>query len=144
MLLKYKGYNFTDKNPLEHEYLASIFYDYGNKIYGNWVFNCVGMSSYGERAYVKRFFSVNEFLYSLQEVGPMAASIKGTVKYYSLTQNNSSSYTSAGHLLVVTGYEITPSATYIFINDPNVSGVAIRMTLPDFLNIWRNVSYIIE
>lgn len=144
MLLKYKGYNFTDKNPLEHEYLASIFYDYGNKIYGNWVFNCVGMSSYGERAYVKRFFSVNEFLYSLQEVGPMAASIKGTVKYYSLTQNKSSSYTSAGHLLVVTGYEITPSATYIFINDPNVNGVSIRMTLPDFLNIWRNVSYIIE
>lgn len=144
MLLKYKGYSFSDKNPLEHEYLASMFYDYGNKIYGNWVFNCVGMSSYGERAYVKRFFSINEFLYSLQEVGPMAASIKGTVKYYSLTQNTSSSYTTAGHLLVVTGYEITPSETYIYINDPNVNGVAIRMTLPDFLNIWRNVSYIIE
>mgnify|MGYP003310476514 CR=1 FL=1 len=81
MLLKFKGYNFTDKDPLEHQYLAGLFKDYGNNIFGNRVFNCVGMSAYGERAYVKRFFSTNEFLYSLQEVGPMAASIKGTVKY---------------------------------------------------------------
>lgn len=144
MLLKYKGYSFIDKNPLEHEYLAGLFYDHSNSIYGNWVFNCVGMSSYGERAYVKRFFSTNEFLYSLQEIGPMAASIKGTVKYTNMKTNSEGSYTTAGHLLVVTGYEITNSETYIFINDPNVNGVSIRMTLANFLAIWRNVSYILE
>lgn len=144
MLLKYKGYSFKEFNALEHEYMASLLRDYGNNIYGNWVFNCVGMSAFGERAYVKRFFNTNEFLYSIQEIGPMAASIKGTVKYFNMKTQSNGSYTSAGHLLVVTGYEITESVTYIFINDPNVNGVSIRMTLPDFLNIWRNVSYIIE
>lgn len=144
MMLKFKGYDFSNKNPLEHEYMAALLYDYSNKMYGNWVFNCVGMSAFGERAYVKRFFNTYEFLYSIQEFGPMAASIKGTVKYFNLEKNANGSYTSAGHLLVVTGYEITPSETYIYINDPNVNGVSIRMTLPDFLNIWRNVSYILE
>ena len=144
MMLKHKGYDFSDINPLEHEYMAGLLYDYSNSIYGNWVFNCVGMSAFGERAYVKRFFNTYEFLYSIQEFGPMAASIKGTVKYFNLAKNTSGSYTTAGHLLVVTGYEITESETYIFINDPNVNGVTIRMTLPDFLNIWRNVSYVLE
>lgn len=144
MLLKFKGYNFTDKDPLEHQYLAGLFKDYGNNIFGNWVFNCVGMSAYGERAYVKRFFSTNEFLYSLQEVGPMAASIKGTVKYEKQENGQKGSYNTGGHLLVVTGYEINDNGTFIFINDPNVPGVAIKLTLQDFLSVWRNVSYIIE
>lgn len=144
MLLKYKGYDFTDKNPLEHEYMAKLLFDYKNQIYGNWVFNCVGMSSFGERAYVKRFFGVNEFLYSLQEIGPMAASIKGTVKYVNLTSGTSGSYNTAGHLLVVTGFEKIDNQTFIYINDPNVNGVAIKMTLNDFLAVWRNVSYILE
>ena len=144
MLLKFKGYDFTDKDSLEHQYLAGLFKDYGNNIFGNWVFNCVGMSAYGERAYVKRFFNTNEFLYSLQEIGPMAASIKGTVKYEKQENGQKGSYSTAGHLLVVTGYEITDNNTFIYINDPNVNGVAIKLTLEDFLNVWRNVSYIIE
>ena len=144
MLLLYKGHDFSSKDSLPHRYTAALFKDYGNNIYGNWVYCCVGMSSYGEKAYVKRFMNTNEFLYSIQEVGPMAASIKGTVYYYNMTTGVNSSYTTAGHLLVVTGYEISGSTTYIYINDPNVKGVSIRMTLPNFLNIWRNVSYIVE
>ena len=144
MLLKYKGHDFSSYDSLEHRYLASLFKDYGNNIFGNWVYNCVGMSAYGERAYVKRFFNTYEFLYSIQEIGPMAASIKGTVKYTRLSDNIQGSYTSGGHLLVVTGYEIIDNQTFIFINDPNVTGVAIKMNLEDFLSIWRNVSYIVE
>lgn len=144
MLLKYKGHDFSAYNKLEHEYLATLFKDYGNNIFGNWTHNCVGMSSYGEKAYVKRFASTNEFLYSLQTVGPMAASIKGTVIYHNLATDQAGSYTSAGHLLVVTGFEIANGQTNVFINDPNVRGVTIKMTLQNFLNIWRNVSYIIE
>jgi hypothetical protein len=102
------------------------------------------MSSFGERAYVKRFYNVNEFLYSVQQAGPMAASIKGTVKYVNMTTGAQGSYNTAGHLLVVTGFEITDNGTYIYINDPNVKGVAIKTTLEDFLSIWRNVSYILE
>lgn len=144
MLLKYKGYDFSEFSSLEHKYIAELVFDRGNNIYGNWVYNCVGMSSFGERAYVKRFYSVNEFLLSIQELGPMAASIKGTVKYTNLTTDNEGSYTSGGHLLVVKGFEITSSETYIYVNDPNVKGVSIKMTLPDFLSVWRNVSYILE
>ncbi len=146
MLLKYKGYDFINQENFkyEHEYIARTAYDHSNSIFGNWVYNCVTMSAFGERAYVKRFFNTNEFLYSLQTIGPMAASIKGTVYYYSLTTNSNSQYTTGGHLLVVTGYEITDTETYIYINDPNVKGTAIKMTLNNFLNVWRNISYIIE
>lgn len=144
MLLKYKGHNFSKINKLEHEYIASLVKDYGNNIYGNWVYNCVGMSAFGETAYVKRFANTYEFLYSLQEVGPMSASIKGTVKYVKQDDGKAGSYYTAGHLLVVTGYEITDNGTFIYINDPNVNGVAIKLTLDDFLDVWRNVSYIIE
>ena len=144
MLLKFKGHDFSKINVLEHEYIAKLVKDYGNNIYGNWVYNTVGMSAFNEFAYVKRFASTEEFLYSLQEVGPMAASIKGTVKYTKQDNGQAGSYTSAGHLLVVTGYEITDNGTFIYINDPNVNGVAIKQTLEDFLAVWRNVSYIVE
>ena len=144
MLLKFKGHDFSKINVLEHEYIAKLVKDYGNNIYGNWVYNTVGMSAFNEFAYVKRFASTEEFLYSLQEVGPMAASIKGTVKYTKQDNGQAGSYTSAGHLLVVTGYEITDKGTFIYINDPNVNGVAIKQTLEDFLAVWRNVSYIVE
>lgn len=144
MLLKYKGHDFSNINKLEHEYIAGLFKDYGNDIFGNWVYNCVGMGSYGEISYVKRFFSTNEFLYSLQEVGPMAASIAGSINYTKIANNEKGSYKTNGHLIVVTGFEIIDGNTNIYINDPNVSGVAVKMTLSDFLNVWRNVSYIVE
>lgn len=144
MLLKYKGHDFSNINKLEHEYIAGLFKDYGNDIFGNWVYNCVGMGSYGEISYVKRFFSTNEFLYSLQEVGPMAASIAGSVNYTKIANNEKGSYKTNGHLIVVTGFEIIDGNTNIYINDPNVNGVAVKMTLSDFLNVWRNVSYIVE
>lgn len=144
MLLKYKGHNFSAIDPLEHQYIAWIVRDYGNNIFGNWVYNCVAMSAFDEVAYVKRFVDTYEFLYSLQEIGPMSASIKGTVKYTKQATGQTGSYTTGGHLIVVTGFEITDNETYIYINDPNVNGVAIKMTLADYLNVWRNVSYIIE
>lgn len=144
MLLKYKGLDFSAHGKYEHEYIANLVKDYGNNIFGNWVYNCVGMSSFGEIAYVKRFYSLNEMLLSIQEVGPMAASIKGTVNYTKQDSGQVGTYTSGGHLLVVTGFEILNGQTYVFINDPNVSGVKIKMTLQDFTKVWRMVSYVIE
>ncbi len=138
MLLKYKGYNFSDKATYEHEYIAGIVLDHGNNIYGNWAYNTIGMSSFGETAYVKRFASINEMLQSLAEIGPMAASIKGT------TITNKKTYTTSGHLIVVTGYKIDDGQTTIYINDPNILGVEVTMTLANFLAVYRMVSYIIE
>lgn len=144
MLLEYKKHVFNNIDTLPHRYIASIVKDYGNNIYGNWVYNCVGMSAFGEISYVKRYVNINEFLYELQTIGPMAASIKGTVKYITQESNISGSYTTNGHLLVVTGFEISESNTYIYINDPNVKGVKIKLLLEDFINVWRNVAYVIE
>lgn len=144
MLLKYKGHNFSKFDQFEHRYIAYMVKDYGNDIFGNWVYNCVGMSGFGEIAYVKRFFGINEFFYSLQTIGPMAASVKGDINYIDTVTNEPGFYHTGGHLLVVTGYEITDTETYVYINDPAVRNVATKMTLANFRKIWRNVSYIIE
>ena len=109
-----------------------------HNIYGNWVYNTIGMSSFGETAYVKRFYSANEMIQCLATIGPIAASIKGT------TITNKKTYTTAGHLLVVTGYKIEDNQTTIYINDPNVPGVEVTMTLANFLAVYRMVSYVIE
>ncbi|MBO7079171.1 MAG: C39 family peptidase [Bacilli bacterium] len=138
MLLKFKGHDFSDKATYEHEYIAEMVLDSGNDIYGNWVYNTIAMSAFGEIAYVKRFYSANEMLYSLAKVGPMAASIRGN------TITNLKTYNTAGHLFVVTGYKIDDSGTTIYINDPNVMGVAVEMTLENFLKVYRMVSYIVE
>ena len=138
MLLKYKGYDFSDKAAYEHEYIAGIVLDHGNNIYGNWVYNTIGMSSFGETAYVKRFYSSNEMIQCLATIGPIAASIKGT------TITNKRTYTTAGHLIVVTGYKIEGNNTTIYVNDPNIVGVEVEMTLENFLNVYRMVSYVIE
>ena len=138
MLLKYKGYDFSDKAAYEHEYIAGIVLDHGNNIYGNWVYNTIGMSSFGETAYVKRFYSYEEMLHCIATTGPIAASIKGT------TITNIRPYTTAGHLIVVTGYKIEGSNITIYVNDPNIVGVAVEMTLQNFLNVYRMVSYVIE
>ena len=138
MLLKYKGYDFSDKAAYEHEYIAGIVLDHGNNIYGNWVYNTIGMSSFGETAYVKRFYSYEEMLHCIATTGPIAASIKGT------TITNIRTYTTAGHLIVVTGYKIEGSNVTIYVNDPNIVGVAVEMTLQNFLNVYRMVSYVIE
>jgi len=137
MLLMYKVHEFEDELP--HRYVASLVYDYGNEIYGNWVYNTVTMGAFGEDSYVKRFYSINELLTSLATLGPMAASVKGYVI------NDVYSYNTAGHLLVVRGYDIDDDGNItMIINDPNVSTTLCHMTLENFQNIWRNVSYIVE
>ena len=138
MLLKWKGHDFKGCAQYEHEYIANVVKDYGNDIFGNWVYNTIGMSSFGEISYVKRFYSYQELLKHLATVGPVSASIKGT------TITNKKTYTTAGHLIVVTGYKIDGQNITMYINDPNVPGVEVTMTLDNFLNVYRMVSYIIE
>jgi len=132
MLLLFKGHVFTDSLP--HREVAPLFYDYGNKIYGNWVYNTVGMGAYGESSYVKRIYSWDELRLHLATVGPVAVSIKG----------NTGLYTTAGHLIVVRGYEIIGDQTWVICNDPNVASVYYKYDLQVFLGFTRNVIYVIE
>lgn len=132
MLLMYHGHTFTDQFP--HRETANLFYDHGNKIYGNWVYNTVGMSAYGENTYVRRIYSFEELMYHLATVGPVALSIKG----------NTGRYTTNGHLLVVSGYEVTENGRYILVHDPNLKEVEYKYSESIFNNITRNVIYVME
>lgn len=147
MLLNYKGHSFLEHDVLEHRYIAALFKDYGAGIYGNWVFNTVGMSSYGENTYVNRMYSFEELQQHLINVGPIAASIKGNVGLYSTN----------GHLIVVRGYRINDDGkTFVIVNDPNINSrfgndsegnplfVYYEYPLEVFMSVWRGVNYVIE
>lgn len=140
MLLKFNGFDFSDKDAeYEHRYIASIVRDYGNKIYGNWVYNTVTMGGYGLNAYVARMYSIEELMYHLANVGPVALSVKGTMT------SNVTSYTTGGHLIVATGYRIDESGNlFILCNDPNVSVVACEYSETVMKNTWRNIAYVYE
>ncbi|MDD4076470.1 MAG: C39 family peptidase [Bacilli bacterium] len=132
MLLMYKGHQFSGKYP--HAEIAKLFKDYGNNIYGNWVYNTAGMGAYGEKSYVKRIYSWEELQYHLATVGPVALSIRG----------DTGRYTTKGHLLVVRGYEITDQGTKVICNDPNIKEIYIKYDLSIFLGFTRNIIYVIE
>lgn len=139
MLLKYKGMNFSAYDPLyEHRYIAGIVRDYGNQIYGNWVYNTVAMGAYGYDAYVARMYSINELVYHLATVGPVALSVKGKMT------SDVTSYNTNGHLIVAIGYEYINNKLYIICNDPNVSKVECRYSLEVMQDTWRYIAYIIK
>lgn len=140
MLLKYKGESFTAfDSQYEHRYIAGIVRDYGNNIYGNWVYNTVAMSAYGYDSYVARFYSINELVEHLATVGPCALSVKGQ-----MTSDIKNYYTN-GHLIVAIGYEIEDNGSITIVcNDPNVKGSMCRYSLTVMNNTWRNIAYVIE
>lgn len=139
MLLKYKGLDFTNQDQeFEHRYMASIVRDYGNQIYGNWVYNTVAMGGYGFHAYVARMYSVNELIYHLATVGPVALSVKGTMV------SSEKTYTTNGHLIVAIGYRYIDGELFILCNDPNVPRVYCEYALSVIEKTWRNIAYVIE
>ncbi len=139
MLLKYKGHDFTSIDTLEHRYIAGIVREYNSGIYGNWVYNTVGISSFGEISYVKRMYSYQELLHHLATVGPIAASVKGT-----MIGELVKTWTTSGHLIVIRGYRWEGTQLYILANDPNLSSVYEEYKVENFMNVWRNIAYIIE
>jgi hypothetical protein len=132
MLLLYKGHQIDGTYP--HQNIAQLFMDYGNNIYGNWVYNTVGMSAFGEKSYVKRIYSFEELQYHLVNVGPVALSIKGST----------GRYTTNGHLLVVKGYDMSNGKRVVICNDPNLPEVTYEYDLNTFLSFTRNVIYVVE
>lgn len=139
MLLKYKGEDFSQYDEYEHRYIANLFKDYGNNIFGNWVYCTVGMSAYGYDAYVARMYSIDELVKYLSTGGPVGLSVKGQ-----MTSNEKDYYTS-GHLIVCVGYRYDDHGNlFILCNDPNVSNVYCEYTEEVIQKTWRNVAYIIE
>lgn len=140
MLLKYKGHNFTEFDEYENRYIANLARDYGNEIFGNWVYCTVIMTAYGEKAYVMRMYSLDELKEHLANVGPVALSVKGKMDAY----NTSNSYNTGGHLLVCQGYYEKNGQTIFICNDPNVKEVYVEYSEETIERVWRMVSYVIE
>ena len=138
MLLKYKGENFSQFDEFEHRYIANKFREYNSMLFGNWVYNTVGMSSFGYDVYVARMYSIEELVEHLANVGPVGLSVKGQ-----MTSDKKDYYTS-GHLIVGIGYRYVNGALYIVCNDPNVPEVECMYSYNVMKNTWRNVAYIIE
>ena len=148
MLLKYKGFDFSDKDEFEHRYIANLVADRGHNspTYGNWVYNTVTMGAFGLSSYVKRLYSWEELKWHLANVGPVGASIKG----------NAVLYTTGGHLIVARGYREVDGKTYVICNDPNINErfgndangnpyfVYYEFPLDVFMNFWRGVIYVVE
>lgn len=139
MLLKYKGMNFSEfDSQHEHRYIAGLARDYGNAIYGNWVYNTVTMGAYGFNSYVARFYSVEELCHHIATVGPVACSMKGQMT------SDMKDYYTAGHLITIIGFEYKDGVLTLISNDPNVPSVECRYSRTVFTNTWRNISYVIE
>ena len=140
MLLKYKGHDFSQFDEYENRYIANLSRDYGNEIFGNWVYCTVIMTSFGERAYVMRMYSLDELKAHLASVGPVALSVKGKMDAY----NTDKAYTTNGHLLVCQGYYEKDGKTIFICNDPNVKEVYVEYSEETISRVWRMVSYVIE
>ena len=118
---------------------AALCNDYGNGIFGNWSYNVMCMGAYGANACVKRFYSLEEVLESLAEVGPMGVSTRGYIVH------SGRSWNSQGHLMVLTGYRINDDGSRVlYMNDPSFGGVACEITEENFAKINRMVMYVIE
>ena len=138
MLLKYKGENFSQFDEYEHRYIALKFREYNSMLFGNWVYNTVGMSSFGYNTYVARMYSIEELVEHLANVGPVGLSVKGQMT------SDKKDYYTGGHLIVGIGYRYIDGDLYIVCNDPNVPEVECMYSYTVMRNTWRNVAYIIE
>lgn len=138
MLLKYKGENFSQYDEFEHRYIANKFREYNTMLFGNWVYNTVGMSSFGYDVYVARIYSIEELVEHLANVGPVGLSVKGQMT------SDKKDYYTGGHLIVGIGYRYVNDVLYIVCNDPNVPEVECMYSYNVMKNTWRNVAYIIE
>lgn len=136
MLLKYKGYNFTNEDSeYEHRYIAKLVRDYGHNIYGNWVYNTAVIGALGLESYVLRMYSLAELKYHLALIGPVAASVKGDMEGL---------YTTNGHLIVIRGYKEIDGKTYFICNDPNLKYVYCEYSEETIMKTWRSIVYVIR
>ncbi len=132
MLLMHKGYTFDDVYP--HREVAIKLKDYGSNIFGNWIFNTVGMGGYGANSYVKRIYSFEELLYHLATVGPVSWSVTGDM----------GPYTTGGHLIAIKGYEITANGRFLLVHDSALSVVNYKYSEEVFHRVTKNIIYVIE
>ncbi len=118
MALEYLGTKVTSLTA------AYGIYDNNWQAYGNWAFACAYAGEKGYVAYLD-FYDSNMLKYALSQGCTVACS---------------TSLTSAGHIVLVTGYKVVNGVEYFIVNDPNVNQynvVRTDYTLSYFESVWR-------
>jgi|YNPMSStandDraft_2_1061718.scaffolds.fasta_scaffold01827_7 hypothetical protein len=126
MVLDYYGIKLS---PIK---IASLVYDNGSKIFGNWIFNTMFVSTKSLFSFVYRFNSIKELFEFLDRKIPIIASITFDENELS----NSPLKKTKGHLLVVKGYTLKGD---IIVNDPaspNIKGVERIYNQKEFEKVW--------
>lgn len=138
MVLEYFGHNESSES------VAYNSYDHGARLFGNWSFNVAYAGSLGYRAYVDHFDSLDEMKVHIARGVPVIASIR----FGQGQLQNSPIASTAGHLVVVTGFKVDSDGTkWVIVNDPAAPDnetVRREYLAHEFERAWVGIVYIVE
>ncbi|MCA1740376.1 MAG: peptidase C39 family protein, partial [Actinobacteria bacterium] len=95
--------------------VAASTYDYAYQGWGNWPFNTAYASSYGLKAAVSRFSSIEQVEWWIEMGIPVVTSIAWDNRYGEQQLSGAPLTWSDGHLLVIRGFD---SSGNVIVNDP--------------------------
>lgn len=119
--------------------------------FGNWPFNCAYAATFGLKAYVAYYSSLDDIRRDLMEGRPIAASVmyKNSEKVPEDLPilHNAPVEATDGHLVVVRGLVQKDGKEYVVVNDPaaeNIAAVKRLYLAEEFEKAWTKVVYVIE
>ena len=142
--------NRRNENLIVEETAWSCF-DYDYEAFGNWLFNVAFASSLGYESFVE-YGNLKSLKREIYSGYPVAVSVKYTNDINNLEYPyiENAPITTAGHILVVRGFEKKDGIDYVVVNDPagkSNESVTRRYKLSEFENAWHrgsNVMYVIH
>ena len=145
MLLNRQG-----ENLIVEETAWSCF-DYDYNAFGNWLFNVAYASSLGYESFVE-YGNLKTLKREIYNDHPVAVNVKYTndINNTNYPYIENAPITTAGHILVVCGFEKVNDTTYVVVNDPagkDNDSVLRHYKLEEFENAWNrenNIMYVIH
>ena len=142
--------NRRNENLIVEETAWSCF-DYDYEAFGNWLFNVAFASSLGYESFVE-YGNLKSLKREIYSEYPVAVSMKYTNDINNLEYPyiENAPITTAGHILVVRGFEKKDGIDYVVVNDPagkSNESVTRRYKLSEFENAWHrgsNIMYVIH
>ena len=142
--------NRRNENLIVEETAWSCF-DYDYEAFGNWLFNVAFASSLGYESFVE-YGNLKSLKREIYSGYPVAVSVKYTNDINNLEYPyiENAPITTAGHILVVRGFEKKDGIDYVVVNDPagkSNESVTRRYKLSEFESAWHrgsNIMYIIH
>lgn len=129
MCMDYKGLSLPTAD------VAAMCFDYGDEIYGNWLFN---IACAGEQGFEAHFdmYDVEAAMHCLANDTPLAFSIRsveGQIK-------NAPQAYKHGHLICVVGYKKIDGRLYFVVNDPaskDINEVRREYDAEELASAWK-------